>query len=72
MRYIYKHDNGFNIGHYIFAWLGTFVKLFAVILKFLTLNLVWFDFELNWIVYSLENQDKLNNYLKKFFKKVKT
>lgn len=69
MRYIYKNDESFDIGHYIFAWAGTFVHLFAIILKILTLNLLWFDFELNWTIYSIKNQDKLNNYIKKFFKR---
>ena len=62
MKYVYK--DGFEIGHWLFEIVGNFVHLFAIILKIFTLNLIWFDFELNWTVYSLKNADKLTNWFK--------
>lgn len=67
MKYIYK-EKQFEIGHYIFRWVGNLVHIFAELLKILTLNLVWFDFELNWTIYSLKNADKLTKYLNNIFK----
>lgn len=67
MKYIYK-EKQFEIGHYIFRWVGNFVHIFAELLKILTLNLVWFDFELKWTIYSLKNADKLTKYLNNIFK----
>jgi hypothetical protein len=67
MKYVYK-DGGFDIGHWIFQFIGNFVHLFTILLKLLTLNLVWFDFEFKWLFYSLNNSDKLTNFIKNICK----
>jgi hypothetical protein len=66
MRYIYK--NGFNFGHWFFDVIGNFVTLFAIILKILSLNLVYFNFEMAWFIYSMEKSDKLTKWFNNLFK----
>lgn len=67
MKYLYK--DGFRFGHWLFQFIGNFVHLFAIILKFLTLNLIWFRFELHWTIFSLKNQEKVTEWFNKLINK---
>ena len=67
MRFIYKDK--FKIGHWLFQIIGGFVRLFAIVLKILTLHLIRFDFELNWTMLALKNSWKLDDWFEKIFHK---
>lgn len=67
MRFIYKDK--FKIGHWLFQIIGGFVRLFAIVLKILTLHLIRFDFELNWTMFALKNSWKLDDWFEKIFNK---
>ncbi len=69
MRYLYK--DGFEIGHWIFQMVGNFVHLFACVLRILTFNLIYFDFELSWVVYTLKNSANLTRWINKQLNKWK-
>lgn len=66
MKYLYK--DGFNFGHWFFQFFGNFVSLMEIICCILTLNLVWFDFPLQYTMYSLKNSDKLSEWFNNLFK----
>lgn len=68
MRPLYSKDNKFSIGHYIFQWLSIPVDIFDIVAKILTLNLVRFDFPLNWTIFKIKNTDRLTNYINKKLK----
>jgi len=64
MRYMYK--DGFNVGHWIMQIIGNFIRLGCVLFRILTFNLVYITWDLDWTIFSLKQQDKINDWLKRY------
>lgn len=63
----YKYANGFNFGHWLFQMAGSVIRVVEIILNLITLNLIYFEFPVNWTIYSLKNSDKINIWIKSKF-----
>jgi hypothetical protein len=54
MKYLYT-NNKFNLKHWLMQWVSIPIDIFHILLKILTLNLVWFDFPVDWEIWKLKN-----------------
>ena len=61
MKYLYSRD-GFDLAHWVIQSIGNFVHLAERLLRILTLNLVWFDFGLDYTIWSLKATDTLRDW----------
>lgn len=66
----FQYRDGFDFGHWLFQFIGNFVHLTALLLKIATFNLLWFDFELDWTIFSLKNSHKVTEWTSKLFNKL--